>query len=124
LFYKPSGIKGWIWFFTKWFGMLFLSLLLFAVILGLLAPESKTTANPSSRTQSPKPMNESTFIDNAVARDVIKQYELVKKHGSDIEVCVHAQIVQAAYLQGKNEEKFVEWQKIARADCKKAGMPE
>ena len=63
-------------------------------------------------------------IHEKVANDAVAQYELTKKHGSKMEVCVHAGMVSAAYLQAKNEAKYAEWKAIEKADCKKAGLPQ
>lgn len=59
-----------------------------------------------------------------VADDSIDQYELTKKHGSKIEICVHAGMVAAAFLQAKSEAKYAEWKAVEKADCAKAGMPQ
>jgi hypothetical protein len=41
-----------------------------------------------------------------------------------MEVCVHAQMVVAAYLQAKDEENYKKWEAIAYDECKAAGLPE
>jgi RNA polymerase subunit RPABC4/transcription elongation factor Spt4 len=62
-------------------------------------------------------------IEQQVATDVTQQYEIAKRNGNPIEVCVHAGMVSAAFLQAKDEANYKVWQKIQVADCKKAGMP-
>lgn len=62
-------------------------------------------------------------IHNQVAEDAVAQYEMVERHGSVIEKCVHAGLVSAAYLQAKDEEKYRFWKVIEDLACATAGMP-
>lgn len=57
-----------------------------------------------------------------VAADSIAQYEMTKRNGDKIEICVHAGIVAAAFLQAKDEAGYTKWKGIEKADCKRAGM--
>lgn len=62
-------------------------------------------------------------VENKVADDVVKQYEIAKRNGTSMDVCVHAGLVAAAYLQAKNEDKYREWKATENADCAAAGLP-
>jgi hypothetical protein len=57
-----------------------------------------------------------------VVDDSIAQYEIVKRHGTTIELCVHAGMVSAAQLQAKDEAAYAKWKEIEKADCIKAGI--
>jgi hypothetical protein len=63
-------------------------------------------------------------IQNQVATDALAQYQIAKKGGDATQICVQAGIVSAALLQAKNEESYVKWQQVQKADCAKAGMPQ
>jgi hypothetical protein len=45
-------------------------------------------------------------IEHDVAVDALRQYEISKTGGDPVDVCVHAGLVSAAYLQAKDEIKF------------------
>ncbi|MEI6707626.1 MAG: hypothetical protein WCK96_10885 [Methylococcales bacterium] len=59
-----------------------------------------------------------------VINDSIDQYNITKRGDNKIEVCVHAGMVSAAFLQAKDEAGYKKWKAIEKNDCKKAGMPE
>ena len=62
-------------------------------------------------------------IENKVAEDAVKQYEIAKRQGDQIAICVHAGLVAAAYIQAKDEPNYQRWKGIEEADCRAAGMP-
>ncbi|MGB1560781.1 MAG: hypothetical protein ACPHN2_04705 [Sinimarinibacterium flocculans] len=66
-----------------------------------------------------RPMNE---IDVQVARDAVEQYDIVKRQGDAIEICVQAGFAAAAYLQAKDEANYRRWKQIENADCRAAGL--
>lgn len=57
-----------------------------------------------------------------VAEDFEKQYQIAKKQGDPIQICVQAGLVSAGYLQAKNEEKYNYWKSVEKIDCSKAGI--
>ena len=59
-----------------------------------------------------------------VASDAVDQYNITKRNGTAIDTCVHAGLVSAAYLQGKDEANYKIWKATEAADCKAAGMPQ
>lgn len=61
-------------------------------------------------------------IENKVARDAVEQYEIAKRQGDPMMVCVQAGMVSAAWLQAKNEPEYKKWKDIEKDDCKKAGL--
>jgi len=62
-------------------------------------------------------------IEQHVADDAVKQYEMAKRNGTPIDICVHAGLVSAAYLQAKDEENYRRWKQIETGDCDSAGVP-
>lgn len=61
-------------------------------------------------------------IHNKVTDDMVAQYEIAKKQGDVMQICVQAGMVSAAYLQAKDEAKYNEWKAIEKTDCKAAGI--
>jgi len=62
-------------------------------------------------------------IENQVASDAVKEYEIAQRNGTRMDACVHAGLVAAAYLQAKNESDYRQWKAIERTDCSAAGLP-
>lgn len=62
-------------------------------------------------------------IHNKVADDAVIQYEIAKKNGAAIDICVAAGMVKAAYLQAKNESSYAKWTETEKQDCEAAGIP-
>jgi hypothetical protein len=62
-------------------------------------------------------------IHNKVASDAEAQYRIVLRNGTRIDICVHAGLVAAAYLQAQNEAKYQQWKSTESSDCKLAGVP-
>src|SRR3954469_17206993 len=58
-----------------------------------------------------------------VSNDAVDQYNIAKRQGDPIQVCVQAGLVSAAYLQEKNESSYQQWKSTEKADCARAGMP-
>ena len=62
-------------------------------------------------------------IENQVASDSVKQYDIAKTQGDKMQICVQAGIVSAAYLQAKDEPNYQQCKKREQIDCAKAGIP-
>ena len=62
-------------------------------------------------------------IENQVATDAVNQYQIAKRQGDLMQVCVQAGFVSAAYLQAKDEANYQQWKKTQSEDCKRAGVP-
>lgn len=58
-----------------------------------------------------------------VSSDAVQQYEIVKRNGTAIDVCVQAGLVSASYLQAKDEVNYQRWKTIENSDCASAGLP-
>lgn len=61
-------------------------------------------------------------LNQSVASDFKKQYEISRKSGSSIDVCVHAGLVAAAYLQARDDSNYQLWKSKERSDCLIAGL--
>lgn len=61
-------------------------------------------------------------IENQVAADAVKQYEIAKKNGSAMDAYVQAGMVAAAFLQAKDEENYKKWKKIEEEEAKNVGL--
>lgn len=61
-------------------------------------------------------------IENQVAADAVKQYEIAKKNGSDMDAYVQAGMVAAAFLQANDEENYKKWKKIEAEEAKNVGL--
>lgn len=62
-------------------------------------------------------------IEAQVADDMVQQYHIAKKSGDPIDVCVHAGMVAASYLQAKDDSSYENWKQIETRDCDRAGIP-
>ena len=69
--------------------------------------------------QAQKEMNR---IEQQVAADAVKQYEIAKRSGSAMDAYVHAGLVAAAYLQAKDEANYQKWKRIEEEEGRRAGM--
>ena len=61
-------------------------------------------------------------IEQQVAKDAKKQYELALKGGNKIEIAVNAGLVAEAYKQAHAEATYLKWRKIADDAKKAAGL--
>jgi hypothetical protein len=63
-------------------------------------------------------------IETKVAQDSVQEYEIANRHGSKIDICVHAGLVAAAYIfRPKMNRIYQRWKSVERKDCAAAGMP-
>ena len=62
-------------------------------------------------------------IEQQVAEDAVKQYEIAKRSGNATDAYVHASLVAAAYLQAKDEPNYQRWKAIEAQEARRAGMP-
>ena len=63
-------------------------------------------------------------IHEEVAQDLVKQYNIAKRQGDKMQICVQAGLVSAAYLQAKDEAKYRKWKATEKSDCRAAGVPQ
>lgn len=86
--------------------------------------EAETTSEaPAERAKRTKRAPWGKRIEWQVAMDAVKQYEMVERHGTAIDRCVHAGFVAAAFLGAQAEDRYQEWKNIERQDCAAAGVP-
>jgi len=62
-------------------------------------------------------------IENQVAEDAVKQYNIAKEQGDKMQICVQAGFASAAFLQAKDKENYNKWKAIEKSDCEAAGVP-
>ena len=61
-------------------------------------------------------------IENKVAADAVNQYNIAKRNGNAMDVCVQVGLVTASYLQANDESNYAHWKNIQTHDCAKAGI--
>jgi hypothetical protein len=71
-----------------------------------------------------KVANDMQNIENQVAVDAEKQYEIAKSGGDKMQTYVQAGLVAASYLQAKDEVNYKKWKAIEKEDGINAGIPQ
>lgn len=61
---------------------------------------------------------------NKTISDALERYEIVKRSGAPMDICVQASVIASSYLDAKDEPNFIQWKKIKKDDCSRAGVPE
>jgi hypothetical protein len=61
-------------------------------------------------------------LQNGVAKDFEKQYQMALSSGSPIDVCVRAGLVAEGYLQAQDQDNYRKWKAVEKQDCKAAGI--
>jgi len=61
-------------------------------------------------------------INNQVATDAVQQYEMAKRSGKAMDICVQAGFVSASYLQAKDEPNYKRWKQTETNDCARASQ--
>lgn len=61
-------------------------------------------------------------IENQVAADAVKQYEIAKRSGSAMDAYVQARMAAAAFLQANDEENYKKWKDIEAKEAKNVGL--
>lgn len=61
-------------------------------------------------------------IHQEVINDSEKQYNIAKRQGTQMDACVQAGFVAAAYLQAKKEDGYRRWKNIEAYECSAAGV--
>ena len=61
-------------------------------------------------------------IQQQVANDSIKAYELSVKAGDKIEICVKTGMVAEAYNQAHDETNYLKWKQTEKENCLAAGI--
>ena len=61
-------------------------------------------------------------IENQVAADAVKQYEIAKRSGSAMDAYVQAGMAAAAFLQANDEKNYKKWKDIEAKEAKNVGL--
>ncbi len=69
-----------------------------------------------------KAASDLSIVEQQVATDAVKQYEIARRSGTPMDACVHAGLVAAAYIQAKDEPNYQRWKAIEKSDCREAGV--
>ncbi|MAQ92642.1 MAG: hypothetical protein CMM84_03800 [Rhodothermaceae bacterium] len=117
-----------------WVGVAFAALL----VIGLLFPApdgvpAEPTPVEVEQADSPEVEDEGGLLDrmarremdqieDQVAADAVNQYDIAKRNGDPMDICVQAGLVAAAFLQAENESAYAEWKDVERADCAAVGL--
>jgi predicted ferric reductase len=68
--------------------------------------------------------NDMQKIENKVAIDAEKQYEIAKNGGDKMQTYIQASLVATAYLQAKDEVNYNKWKAIEKEEARNAGVAE
>ena len=68
--------------------------------------------------------SEMSKIEHQVAAESVSKYNIAKRQGDAMQICVQAGLVSAAYLQAKDEQNYQTWKRTEAEDCKRAGVPQ
>lgn len=114
---KPNGCLTGI-------AIVILIFIVFPLFIEIISSSSSETASDSSTKTTSSHSNPFTIIENKVADDAVEQYNIAKRQGDKMQICVQAGFVSAAYLQAKDENNYRKWKSIQKTDCRAAGLPE
>lgn len=92
--------------------------LLFLVVVGVLIGGGETSPTVTQRANQTMKK-----ITDQVAVDSVEKYQIANRNGNKIDICVHAGLVAAAYLQAKDEANYRKWKSVESSDCVRAGLP-
>lgn len=96
---------------------------LWFILSGGLKSAVTTGLKAAADASKERATNHLQAIQNQVAEDAAKQYEIAKRNGSKIDAFVHAQLTAAAYLQAQDEVNYQKWKAIEAKERENAGMP-
>lgn len=55
--------------------------------------------------------------------NAVAQYSIAKRNGDAADICAHAPLVAATYLQAQDERNYRTWKQTRQADCAGQGVP-
>jgi hypothetical protein len=101
-----------------------LALIAFIFIVGALAGPDKSNPNPNShsttKSYSANSSQASSFMDDVhskVISDAEREYQMASSSGGNVDRCVQAGMVAAAYLQAHNQPSYQSWKMREEMDC-------
>jgi hypothetical protein len=96
----------------------------FIIVVGALAGPNKSNPSPSSHStttsytgNSDQASNFMDDVNSKVISDAEREYQMASRSGSDVDRCVHAGLVAAAYLQAHNQPSYASWKMREDMDC-------
>ena len=81
---------------------------------------SRRTISAGARTPDPVSQSASRFMDDInekVIGDAEREYQIASRSGNDVDRCVHAGMVAAAYIQAHNQSGYQSWKMREEMDC-------
>lgn len=98
----------------------------FALIAGCSSPAEQEAARFEAEMAKLRSMTDQISRQDAlfaqVAADAVDRYEIAKRQGNKIQICVQAGVVSASYLQAKDEPAYNHWKQVEASDCARAGL--
>ena len=61
-------------------------------------------------------------INNHIADNLSQQYDIAKRQGNQIDMCVQAGAAALSFLNAKDEKSYAYWKSVEDTDCKTAGL--
>jgi hypothetical protein len=94
----------------------------FLFVVGVIAgpkDSSKGAGSASAQSYGSGSLASSTMDDihDQVIRDAEREYQMASSSGTNIDRCVHAGIVAAAYLQAHRQPSYQSWKMREEMDC-------
>jgi hypothetical protein len=91
------------------------------IFIGYLAgngsPSSSTSQRSAQSSQKAASSNFMQDILDKVVDDAEREYQMARRGGSEVDICVHAGMVAAAYLQAHDQSGYNRWKMREKSDC-------
>ena len=108
----------------------FVFFLIFTSLLANLFLDSPTNYGTNDRNQTNSEglidgyvNREMQKIENKVAADAVKQYEIAERQGDKMQMYVQASMCSAAFLQAQDEANYKKWKGIESKIAQQIGVP-
>ncbi|MGV7194686.1 hypothetical protein [Xanthomonas axonopodis] len=109
---------------------LIIALLFMAIFIALsnwryIEKQDETQASFEKAMQSARTAGQKASMDSInekVASDAVAQYEIARREGDPVQICVQAGLASSAYLQAQQEDLYRTWKARERSDCARAGV--
>ena len=90
----------------------------FLILIGYLAGNGSPSKSSQHYAQSSQRAASSMQdIYDKVVDDAESQYQIARSSGSQVDICVQAGMVAAAYLQAQDQPGYSRWKMIEKRDC-------
>lgn len=103
-------------------GGLFIAVVLGMFVVSVMSDKEEPKIQ-NAEASAPK-IARSYMEENAykVAADYIEKYEIALIQGDEMQICVQAGLVSAAFLNAKDQEQYNKWKSIEANRCQEAGI--